>query len=56
METIDDYKAMAREALEREEASQKRLDDLIAALQANPIGGVPTADDEDEGFGSSEEG
>ena len=48
METIEDYRAMAQEALDREKASQKRLDELIAALKENPRGGVPAADDDDE--------
>ena len=45
METIEDYKKVAQEALDREKASQKRLEDLIAAL--NRGGGV-AADGDDE--------
>ena len=45
METIEDYKKVAQEALDREKASQKWLEDLIAAL--NRGGGVAADGDEE---------
>ena len=47
METIENYKVLAQEALDREKASQKRLDELIAALKGNPRREIPDDDDED---------
>ena len=45
MENIEDYKALAQAALDREKAAQERLDELIKALRENPIGGARADDD-----------
>ena len=44
MSTIEDYQRVADEAIEREKATQKKLDDLIAALARD--GDAPAGDPE----------